>query len=183
MVALIYAHVGYPLSATCLEPLKDKIPVESILRVEIGTRSSDLLTPYLEKHYHQIAQTCSEDGYDPHDDEFFIEPKNATERSRQQLEIFEKKVLFEILQFYDFQFIRDIEIPTFVYKPVSTNVSTSVFDIFAIINSRLINPIVQMHDISWQNVYRFEFSHEFGYLRLSDAARKKVRFEKKNPKK
>ena len=92
MVALIYAHVGYPLSATCLEPLKDKIPVESILRVEIGTRSSDLLTPYLEKHYHQIAQTCSEEGYDPHDDEFFIEPKNATERSRQQAEIFEKKV-------------------------------------------------------------------------------------------
>ena len=92
MVALVYAHVGYPLSATCLEPLKGKIPVESILRVEVGQRSSDLLTPYLERHYHQIAQTCSEEGYDPLDEEFV--PANATQLRQQQMDLFESKVPF-----------------------------------------------------------------------------------------
>ena len=47
MCALIYAHVGYPMSATCLNSLKGKIPVESILRVEIGKRNSEYITPFL----------------------------------------------------------------------------------------------------------------------------------------
>ena len=84
-----------------------------------------------------------------------------------------------------FKFIRDID-PSPVYAPKSSsssssssptatgNVSTNFVDIFAVLNSRLISPLVQMHDITWSNVYRFEFSHEFGYLRLSDAARRKV---------
>jgi len=176
MMALIYAHVGYPLSATCLEPLKDKIPVESILRVEIGTRHQDLLTPYLTKHYHQIAQTCSDEGYDPFDENDFPEPKNASQMWHEQMRIFGSK------------FIRDID-PSPVYAPKSSsssssssptatgNVSTNFVDIFAVLNSRLISPLVQMHDITWSNVYRFEFSHEFGYLRLSDAARRKRKVE------
>jgi len=166
MIALVYAHVGYPLSATCLEPLKGKIPVESILRVEVGQRSSDLLTPYLEKHFHQIAQTCSDEGYDPLDEEFV--PANATQLRQQQMDLFESK------------FIRDVDIISpYTFKPIvqSSNVSTNFIDIFAVINSRLINPLVQMHDMSWSNAYRFEFSHEFGYLRLSDAARKKRKVE------
>ena len=79
-----------------------------------------------------------------------------------------------------FKFIRDADITSpYTFKPIvqSSNVSTNFVDIFAVINSRLINPIVQMHDMSWSNAYRFEFSHEFGYLRLSDAARKKVFWE------
>ena len=56
MAALIYAHVGYPLSGTCLDSLKNKIPVESILRVEIGQRESELITPYLKQKYFDLAQ-------------------------------------------------------------------------------------------------------------------------------
>ena len=55
MGALIYAHVGYPLSSTCLDQLKDKIPVESVLRVEIGSRTENIITPYLRNKYYDIA--------------------------------------------------------------------------------------------------------------------------------
>ena len=47
---LIYAHVGYPKSSSCLLPLKGKIPVESILRVEIGKRD----TPYISDYLYQV---------------------------------------------------------------------------------------------------------------------------------
>ena len=33
---------------------------------------------------------------------------------------------------------------------------------------------MDIHDKTWSQFYRFEFSHEFGYLKLSDRARKKV---------
>ena len=39
MMALIYAHVGYPLSATCLEPLKVRSFISGITMNLIGRSS------------------------------------------------------------------------------------------------------------------------------------------------
>ena len=58
MFALIYAHVGYPLSSTCLNPLKGKIPVESVLRVDIGNRDSEYITPYLYHKNEEVQKMC-----------------------------------------------------------------------------------------------------------------------------
>lgn len=158
LAALIYAHVGYPLSGTCLDQLKDKIPVESVLRVEIGSRQSDLIAPYLGKTYYDIAGQCS-DNYDPFEKDFYTSnPEKEVALNQTELER-RHKIIF------DSKFIRDVELQL----PRS---NINFLNFFTIIN-----PFMDIHDKSWSQFYRFEFSHEFGYLKLSDRARKKRRVE------
>ena len=64
---------------------------------------------------------------------------------------------------FDSKFIRDVEL-----QLPRNNINFLNF-------FTLINPFMDIHDKSWSQFYRFEFSHEFGYLKLSDRARKKVR--------
>ena len=63
---------------------------------------------------------------------------------------------------FDSKFIRDVEL-----QLPRNNINFLNF-------FTLINPFMDIHDKSWSQFYRFEFSHEFGYLKLSDRARKKV---------
>lgn len=160
LAALIYAHIGYPLSGTCLDELKNKIPIESILRVEIGQRHSDQITPYLTEKYFDLAQQCPEDpGY-----WLPIHGSLLSESEKCNKSIANNKT--DILDEQS-QFIQDIEYPT--QKRGQGAFDFSLFQIF--------NPLLDLHDNSWSPFYRFEFSHEFGYLRLSEVARKKRKVE------
>lgn len=132
--ALIYAHVGYPQSSTCLNPLKGKIPVESILRVEIGKRDTDYISPYL----YRANDQC------PLDEEFDLETwsdDNSTSR------------IIHVSKDY----IKDAVVPTQQYQQSSGSfLHAFMFDF----------------GIEFIDFYRFEFSQEYGYLRLSERARK-----------
>lgn len=141
--ALIYAHVGYPLSSTCLNPLKGKIPVESVLRVDIGNRDSEYITPYL---YHKNEECPLDPEYDIKDDP----GSNLTSR------------VITIPK----QYIRDIE-PSGNYFSQSSQTQFST----------IIQAFMFDFGIEFIDSYRFEFSHEFGYLRLSEKARKTRKVE------
>ena len=105
-------------------------------------------------------------GYDPSDD-FTSEPANVSEWRRLRSELFSSK------------FIRDVDYNyahAQYYATHAARVNQSL-DIMSLLSwPRLLNPIHHIQDLAWHQSYRFEFSHEFGYLRLSDAARKKVVF-------
>jgi len=132
--ALIYAHVGYPLSSTCLNSLKGQIPVESILRVEIGKRNSDYISPYLYRSYKQ----CPLD--ESFDDEEWLDSNSSSH-------------VIHISKDY----IRDVVVSPPQYQSGSTSfLHAFMFDF----------------GIEFVDFYRFEFSQEYGYLRLSEKARK-----------
>jgi len=132
-LALIYSHVGYQNSSTCLLPLKGKIPVESILRVEIGRRRSALISDYL----YRIENQCP---------------------------------LHRELEHQPFQNIsrRLISVPTNV---ITDNSYPSLRPFHYQPNIFSMRNIFDF-GFEYINLVRFEFSHEYGYLRLSEQARK-----------
>ncbi|CBY11274.1 unnamed protein product [Oikopleura dioica] len=132
-LALIYSHVGYQNSSTCLLPLKGKIPVESILRVEIGRRRSALISDYL----YRIDNQC------PLHRELEHQPfQNISRR----------------LISVPTNVITDNSYPSFRQFHYQPNIFSMrhIFDF----------------GFEYTNLVRFEFSHEYGYLRLSEQARK-----------
>lgn len=133
--ALIYAHVGYPQSSTCLNPLKGKIPVESILRVEIGKRDTDYISPYL----YRSNEQC------PLDEDFDVAKWSVDTNSTSRIIHVSK------------EYIKDAVLTVPHYQQASNNfIHAFMFDF----------------GIEFVDFYRFEFSQEYGYLRLSEKARK-----------
>lgn len=130
--ALIYAHVGYPLSATCLNSLKGKIPVESILRVEIGKRNSEYITPFL----YRANSECPTYELLEAEDLSFNHSSSVIHISK--------------------DLIKDLPPQPPQYHQTSTSI---------------LNAFMFDFGIEFVDFYRFEFSQEYGYLRLSDKAR------------
>ena len=98
---------------------------------------------------------CS-DNYDPFETDFYnSNPETEVALNQTELER-RNKIIF------DSKFIRDVEL-----QLPRNNINFLNF-------FTLINPFMDIHDKTWSQFYRFEFSHEFGYLKLSDRARKKV---------
>jgi len=130
---LIYAHVGYPKSSSCLLPLKGKIPVESILRVEIGKRD----TPYISDYLYQVEAQC------PLDDEGYEHHWTKLNSTRQTIKVSK-------------DYIQDVNLTPVTFQSSSSFIHAFMFDF----------------GLDFVEFYRFEFSQEYGYLRLSDKARR-----------
>lgn len=132
-LALIYSHIGYRHTSTCLLPLKGKIPVESILRVEIGKRESALISDYL----YRIENQCP---------------------------------LLRELEYQPYQNVsrRLITVSTDVISDTSSGPKLVYRHEYNYFSFR------HIFDFGYEyfNFCRFEFSHEYGYLRLSEQARR-----------
>jgi len=129
--ALIYAHVGYPMSATCLNSLKGKIPVESILRVEIGKRNSEYITPFL---YRANAECPTYE-------------------------------LLEDLEAGDLSFNHSSSV-IHISKDLIKDLPPQPPQYHQTTSASILNAFMFDFGIEFVDFYRFEFSQEYGYLRL-----------------